>query len=75
MVVEISMLLEWILLISLLQLIFLRENNNHILLKDYFQSYNSSQLSEEHMNVFLTYPNMTDLSDNYARTSFYFDAN
>ena len=24
------------------------------------------------MNVFLTYPNMTDLSDNYARTSFYF---
>ena len=23
------------------------------------------------MNVFLTYPNMTDLSDNYARTSFY----
>ena len=41
MVVEISMLLEWILLISLLQLIFLRENNNHILLKDYFQSYNS----------------------------------
>ena len=73
MVVEISMLLEWILLISLLQLIFLRENNNHILLKDNFRV--TTQLSEEHMNVFLTYPNMTDLSDNYARTSFYFDAN
>ena len=40
MVVEISTLLEWKLITSLLKLIFLRENNNHILLKDYFQSYN-----------------------------------
>ena len=36
MVVEISMLLERKLISSLLLLIFLRENNNHILLKDYF---------------------------------------
>ena len=40
MVAAISMLWEWILLTSLLHLIFLRENNNHILLKEYFQSYN-----------------------------------
>ena len=40
MVVEISMLWEWKILTSLLQLIFLRENNSNILLKDYFQSYN-----------------------------------
>ena len=40
MVVEISMRWEWILLTSLLLLIFLTENNNHILLKDYFKSYN-----------------------------------
>ena len=39
MAVEISMLLEWTLITSLLLLIFLRENN-HILLKDYFQSNN-----------------------------------
>ena len=38
--VEISMLWEWNLFTSLLLLIFWRENNNHILLKDYFQSYN-----------------------------------
>ena len=40
MVVEISMLWKWKLKTSLLLLIFLRENNNHILLKDYFQNDN-----------------------------------
>ena len=41
MVVEISMLLEWNLITSLLLLIFLREVDDHILLKDYFQSSNN----------------------------------
>ena len=42
MVVEIGMLSELKLITSLLLLIFLWENNNHILLKDYFQSYNGT---------------------------------
>ena len=42
MVVQISTLLELKIIKNLLLLIFLRENNNHILLKDYFQSYNGN---------------------------------
>ena len=58
MVVEISMLLEWKLITSLLLVIFLRENNNHILLKDYFHSYNG----KVHSTLCGTYEWTFDLS-------------
>ena len=44
MVVKISMLLEWKLIISLPLLIFLRENDNHIVLKDFYNGKGHSTL-------------------------------